>query len=152
VKSLTEIARDLNAIKTERSHTRIVLPDDRQAEENYRFIASLLEGTGVDQQELAALSLATGSSAVQALSTVDGGLDAGELIAVFGSLWIDGVLLGLRFANQDRLYGSANGTRDAEAPEPSGAGNGTGSPGNPDADPSPDRTAAQDDPRGERDR
>lgn len=107
--SLAEVAADLNAIKTERSHTRIVLPSEAQEDENYKLIAELLAGTGIEQAELAAISLGVASSALQSLNAVDGGIDAMEMMGLIGSLWIDGVILGAR-------YMAERGTGDVSEP------------------------------------
>lgn len=141
MKSLAEVAAHLNAIKTERSHTRIVVPSAEQNDENYRLIEALLAETGIDQDELAGMSLHVGASAVQSLETVDGGIDAMEMIGLIGSIWVDGVILGARFAAAIRpgdAESAPNGSNGASATEPART-----------ADPT--REAAQDDPRGERD-
>jgi hypothetical protein len=100
MKSLAEVARDLNAIKQERSHSRVVVPSTVQEDENFRMIADLLHGTGIDQAELAGLSLEVAASGVSAVAAMDGGIDGNELLALIGSLWIDGVILGCRYSTQ----------------------------------------------------
>lgn len=140
VRRLSEVARDFAALKEERSHSRVVVPGAAQVETNAAFIGSLLEGTEIEQAELAGLSLEVAASAVNSIASVDGGIAPEELFAVVGSLWIDGLILGLRYGHE--LYGSDNWTPDSEATEAP----------LPTTEPDRIREAANDDPRSERDR
>lgn len=140
MKTLAQTFNDLNAIKAERSHSRIVVPNAQQSDDHLHLIRELLGDTGIDQAELAGLSLEVAAAGVNAIATVGAEIGAEELFALIGSLWRDGVILGVRYARQ--LYASDNGTRDSEATEAS----------DPPQTRDRVREAANDDPRGERDR
>lgn len=98
--TLSEVAANLNAIKLERAHPRIVMPDQTEADANRDLVADLLKGTDIDQAELAGVSLEVGASVLNAIASLENEIDGMDLIAAVGSIWVDGVVLGARYMQE----------------------------------------------------